>query len=99
MPTLSQCSNVENTALLILKEKGYQVWEDEGLDSVRAEKDGWDFLSDTAVGLLGLIAIFEFHSPEGHKEYWWRIREPWILDKLPKEPKPFQSVMGKNSND
>ncbi len=92
MPTLSEHSNVHNTALILLGRKGYQVWEEQKL--YFAEKDGWDFCADDPVQLLGLISIFDTLSPTEYSDYWWRIREPWIRDDVPGTPEPFKSVMG-----
>lgn len=95
MPTLSEHTNVENTALVILQEKGYQTWQDGKTGHLWAEKQGWDFLADSAVALLGLVAIYEHTSPATCTDYWWRRREPWLRDKLPSAPEPFESVMRK----
>jgi hypothetical protein len=44
------------------------------------------------VQLLGAVAIFETLKPEGFREYWWQIREPWLRDDVPGEPRPFKAV-------
>lgn len=97
MPALSIYSNVENTALVILTQKGYQVWRDKEKQFVYAEKDGWDFAGQSFAELLGAVSIFEWHSPAAYAEYWWRIREPWLLDEVPQEPRsPFTPVWEKH---
>jgi hypothetical protein len=58
MPTLSEYSNVYNTALNILDKKGFSVWYDESLEMFFAERNGWDFMSETPCGLLGIVSIY-----------------------------------------
>jgi hypothetical protein len=86
MPALSEYTNVYNTALVVLQQKGFQVWYDKKLDAYLAEKDGWDFLSQTPCGLLGVIAIFEHKRPSAYGEYWWKEDEPDLFQKLPERP-------------
>lgn len=90
MPALSYYANVHNTALVILERKGYRVWT-EG-ETYRAEKDGWDFLADDPVQLLGVVSIYEFHRPTSFREYWWKIDEPWLRDSLPTAAPEFTPV-------
>jgi len=92
MAALSEHSNVYNTALIVLTQKGYQLWYDEGTDDYCAEKDGWDFRSPTPCGLLGLVAIFEYKRPDALTEYWWRESGPDLYGrgKLPPVPKAFR---------
>lgn len=71
MPTLSQYTNVFDTALALLHAKGYQVWRDDVAQLFYAERDGWDFAADDPVGLLGVIGIFEAVQPAEYREYWW----------------------------
>ncbi|MFK7850590.1 MAG: hypothetical protein AB8D78_06390 [Akkermansiaceae bacterium] len=92
MPALTAYSNTENTALVILQRKGYQVWFDQDTESFWCEKDGWDFSASGATELLGAVAFREYHEPKEFKEYWWRIEEPWLLNNLPSEPQPFEPV-------
>ena len=86
MPALSEYSNVHNTALLILQQKGFQVWYDRKQDVYWAEKDGWDFMSDSPCGLLGVVAIFEHKQPSTYREYWWREDGPDVYRNLPDHP-------------
>lgn len=76
MPALYIYSNVENTALAILAAKGYRVWRNTTIDELMAEKDGWDFMGQTACELLAAVAIFEFQAPASYREYWWRVDAP-----------------------
>jgi hypothetical protein len=93
MPTLSQYTNVYNTAVALLRKKGFQVWRDEG-QRYWAERDGWDFLADDPVGLLGLVAIFEARCPPEWTEYWWRDAEASYAHRnLPAAPaRPYEPV-------
>jgi hypothetical protein len=95
MPALSEYSNVYNTALLILKQKGFQVWFDESTDLFGAEKDGWDFLADTPCGLLGVVAIFEHTQPSEYREHWWREQGEDLYSNLPRQPRPYTPVWKK----
>lgn len=72
MPTLSDYTNVYGEAVKILREKGYQVWQEGMSQMYCAEKDGWDFMAESPTALLGLVAIFEHRLPKRYTEYWWR---------------------------
>jgi hypothetical protein len=76
MPALGAYTNVLNTALVILQRKGFRVWSDEKEENWYAEKDGWDFMADDPIQLLGLVAIFEHQRPTEFSEYWWQLQEP-----------------------
>ncbi len=93
MPALFEYTNVYGTALQIIKEKGYQIWYQEDDSTYWAEKDGWDFVSRSPCGLLGLIAIFECRKPQHYQEYWWRAEEVDLLSEVPKHPDPYESVL------
>ena len=95
MPTLSAYTNVENTALVILRQKGFQIWYDKELDCYCAEKGGWDFFANGAVELLGVVTIFEYHNPLNFREYWWKIDEPNLVRNLPSKPLPYKPVWEK----
>jgi hypothetical protein len=92
MPALSYYTNVHNTALVILQQKGFRVWTCREPDCVCAEKDGWDLWADDPVQLLGLAAIHDFHRPSDFREYWWRLNDPWLLDDLPSQPPDYTPV-------
>jgi hypothetical protein len=85
MPDLSAYLNVYNTALVVLDRKGWALSFDSSHDSWHAKKEGWEFLADNPIELLGLVAIYEHHAPTVKKEYWWKIDEPNILAKLDPE--------------
>jgi len=95
MPALSAHANTENTALVILTKKGYQVWHDTDADVYCAEKEGWDFSASTTTELLGVIGIFEFHKPTVFKEYWWSIQVPWIIESLSEQAQKYTPVWKK----
>lgn len=92
MPALGEYSNVYNTALLILQQKGFRTWYDEQTSLYGCERDGWDFLADSPTGLLGLVAIFEFKQPTVFREYWWREEGPQLYANLPKKPPDYTPV-------
>ena len=95
MPALSEYSNVYDTAVTILRKKGYQLWYDCHAELFCAELDGWDFQSDSPCGLLGLIAIYEFQSPGEYSEDWWKEASPDEYRKLPSSPKAYAPVWQK----
>lgn len=86
MPALSEYSNVYNSALLVLSQKGFQVWYDQNAQQYCAERDGWDFMSSSPCGLLGVVAIFEAKKPKQYAENWWREEGPLSYRKLPSLP-------------
>ncbi|MDC0721969.1 hypothetical protein [Nannocystis bainbridge] len=93
MPALSEHVNVWRSALNILAAKGYQVWVQDDGETFCAERDGWDFMADSPVSLLGLVSMLEHQSPEHYEEYWWRTPGKLDVSKLPSEPKPYVSVV------
>jgi hypothetical protein len=98
MASLSEYSNVYNTALLVLQKKGFQVWYDEQSNLYGAEKEGWDFLSESPCGLLGLVAIFEMKRPETYQEDWWREDGPDLYSNPPHAPREYLPVWGKKGS-
>jgi hypothetical protein len=92
MPSLGEYSNVYNTALLILQQKGFRVWYEEEANRWACERDGWDFFGDSPTGLLGLVAIFEYKRPVEWREYWWREDGPWVQDELPRTAPEYTPV-------
>jgi len=93
MATLADHTNVFNTALLVLQQKGYQLWHDAESHIYYAEKDGWDFASSSPVGLLGVVAIYDFLQPQAWKEYWWRLSDETLYRRLPgSPPQPYEPV-------
>jgi hypothetical protein len=92
MPALSEHGNVHSTAIALLREKGFQVWVEEGGENYWAEKDGWDFMADSPISLLGLVAIFEVRAPQQFRDYWWRLEPNTPTGKLPNAPVPYVPI-------
>jgi hypothetical protein len=92
MPALSEYSNVYNSAILILQEKGFRCWVDDATQTYRCEKGGWDFMAESPVGLLGLVAIFEHIAPIQYREYWWRKEGDPVFETLTHDPPDFLAV-------
>jgi hypothetical protein len=92
MPALGAYSNVLNTALVVLERKGFRVWSDEAQENWYAERDGWDFIADDPIQLLGLVSIFEHRKPTEFREYWWQLQEPYLIDNVPKAPPDYVPV-------
>ena len=101
MPALSEYSNVYDTAIAVLHSKGFRVWYDDSANCFCAERDGWDFVSESPCGLLGLISIYEFHQPKAYSEYWWRIEAATNSRNLPNKPPSYTPVwrISQNHND
>jgi hypothetical protein len=85
MPDLSSYINVFNTALVIVERKGWSLRYDKTQDFWFAQKNGWELLADNPIELLGLVSIYEYHSPKKRVEYWWKIDEPDLLTKFDPE--------------
>jgi hypothetical protein len=78
MASLASHPNVWNTCLEILHRKGFDLAielhpRDDGADAFRAERDGFDFVADDPIELLGLVAIYEHVEPVAWKPYWWSV--------------------------
>ena len=98
MAALADYTNVYDTALAILARKGYQLWYVESTKTYWAERNGWDFTSDSPVGLLGVVAILDFHAPGGWSEYWWRMPPSGLYRNLPDHPsKPYVPVFSQKA--
>ena len=95
MPALSYYSNVHNTALVVLRRKGYRLWTEQKGEVFCAEKDGWDFMAFDPVQLLGIVAIYEAHQPTEHREYWWKLDKPNLYDTIPTKPPKYKPVWKK----
>ncbi len=87
MPDLSSYLNVYNTALVVLERQGWVLRYDKEHEWWFAQKDGWEFLADNPIELLGLVGIYEHHGPKEKREYWWKIDEPDLLSHLDPEVK------------
>lgn len=89
MAALYAYANVESTAIELLRTKGFQVWKDDAA-MIWAERDGWDFVADSACALLGAVAIYESIRPTEFRQYWWRLHQEPI--ELPRDPQPYRAV-------
>jgi hypothetical protein len=78
--SLSTTYATHNPALIILREKGYELLiipdKDEGGSTYVAKASGRRFAATGGAELLGLIAIWENHGED------WNKQEPYILDEL-----------------
>jgi hypothetical protein len=76
--SLVASGNTYNPCLIVLRDKGYELWLEKGEDHSLwcARKDGQSFLAYSAPELLGLVTLWEHHG-EG-----WNRQEPDILDEL-----------------
>lgn len=92
MPALGAAANVLNTALVVIQRKGFHVWSDKTENYWYAEKDGWDFMADDPIQLLGLIAIFEHQKPTEFREYWWQIQEPYLVESVPHQAPHYKPI-------
>lgn len=97
MAALADHTNVFDTALSVLSRKGFQLWYDEDARLYWAEKDGWDFCSESPVGLLGVVSIFEFVEPATWTEYWWNLRSG-LYRNLPATSRPYEPVCGRHDS-
>ncbi|SFR77248.1 hypothetical protein SAMN05428960_1417 [Mitsuaria sp. PDC51] len=95
MAALSEYTNVYNTALNVLKQKGFRLWRDVDTDMYCAEKNGWDFMADNPCSLLGLIAIHEWKAPAQYTEYWWKDDSERLYGKLDSAAPEFTPVYEK----
>jgi len=85
MSDLSAYLNVYNTALVVLQRKGWALRYDKEHEWWFAQKDGWEFLADNPIELLGLVGIYEHNAPEEKREYWWKIDEPDLFSQFDPE--------------
>lgn len=92
MSRLSSHTNVYNTCLRLIREKGYNINlegdtdEDDIIipDSLIwiAEKGEYDFLAHNPIELLGLVCIHEKIQPEKDEPYWWSVDGEDIYSEL-----------------
>ena len=100
--SLASHANVYNTCLRILRRRGYSLRLEYGADVGEAdesplwvaEKDGFRFMADNAVELLGLTAVFEFVKPEKDEPYWWTVDGPDIWSELREDQPPAAGEAG-----
>jgi hypothetical protein len=85
MPDLSSYPDVFNTCLVLIDRQGFKLSHDGPQDTWSAERDGYSFLADNPVELLGLTTIYLKLKPTQKAEYWWRLDEPNLLGTLDPE--------------
>ncbi len=81
---IREAGNTQNPSLLVLREKGYDLWiepdeeEESEFTDWRAEKDGRQFSATDPNALLGLVAMQEWRGDN------WQLKksEPSISDEL-----------------
>ena len=95
MAALAEYSNVYNTALILMDQKGYRLWYDRKKELYCAEKDGWDFMAESPLSLLGIVAIFEQKSPSTYREYWWKEEGKDIYQNLPEQAPEYKPIYAK----
>jgi hypothetical protein len=75
-------ANVYNTCLRILRSRGFAPRVEGELTADGcyptsaqwfAEKEGFSFIADNPVELLGLVAIYDHVHPEDDRPYWWAV--------------------------
>jgi hypothetical protein len=96
MPKLGSAGNVHNSCLRLLRTRGYQLHAEEisanGDLFWYAEKDGFSFVGDNPIELLGLTAIYEALSPIDAKSaqpYWWVIEGENIYSEIMDAALPY----------
>ncbi|MFO0810190.1 MAG: hypothetical protein U0746_16335 [Gemmataceae bacterium] len=76
--SLVASGNTYNPCLLVLRQKGYDLWLERGDDGSLwcARRDGQTFVAYTGSELLGLVALWEAFGPA------WNRQEPDVYGKL-----------------
>jgi hypothetical protein len=72
-----------NTSLFLIKKHGFTIrYEKKGSKFWIAEKNGFRFVGDNPLDLLGLVAIYLEIKPKEESEYWWKLDEPNIIGEI-----------------
>jgi hypothetical protein len=76
--SLVASGNTYNPCLIVLREKGYELWLEKGDERSLwcARKDGQSFLAYSGPELLGLVALWEHFGED------WNRQQPDVLDEL-----------------
>lgn len=91
---LASSANVRNTCLRILRDRGFTLKVQGEIDDDLcyptdalwiAEKDGFRFVGDNPIELLGLVGIYDHIKPNEESPYWWRIEGADIWSELMSE--------------
>ena len=79
---LGSNANVHNSCLRILRNRGFDLKVQGQIDAELcyptdalwiAEKDGFRFMADNPIELLGLVGIYDYVKPKEDVPYWWRV--------------------------
>ena len=78
MASLVSHVNVWETCLQLMNRRGYSLKmtyaDEEGDDRLStwsAAKDGFTFVADDPIQLLGLVTVYEDVQPQEDRPYWW----------------------------
>lgn len=94
MAPLASHINVWETCLQLMQRRGYSLTvscadpddDDSAPDTWHASKDGFTFVADDPVQLLGLTAVYEDVRPDEDRPYWWSATtdrtKPGLYDRL-----------------
>jgi hypothetical protein len=86
--------NVYNSCLIILCDCGFYIEAQGEIDaelcyptdsSWIAEKDGFRFIADNPIELLGLVRIYDYVKPKEDLPYWWRIEWKYLWSEIMSE--------------
>jgi hypothetical protein len=104
MASLSSHINVWETCLQLMNRRGYRLEmsyaddEDGGLSTWSAAKDGFTFMADDPIQLLGLITVYEDVQPEDNRAYWWCAKtdrsHPGLYDQLIEQAIAIEEARG-----
>ncbi|MDQ1920067.1 hypothetical protein [Massilia pseudoviolaceinigra] len=95
--SLGSHANVYNTCLLILRDRGFKMHVEGELDDEGcyptdllwiAEKDGFRFMADNPIELLGLVGVYDHMQPSEDRPYWWRKEGEDVRDQIMSEAFP-----------
>jgi hypothetical protein len=92
VPALGEYANVFDTALAVIRSKGFDLWRDDETGEFWGQRDGWDVVADSPIALLGLVSIIEHQNPAEYAEYWWRHEDGVDFRALPTDPPAYTSV-------
>ena len=78
LSSLTAAGNTYNPSLTVLRDKGYDLWVEEGAESLiwSAAKDGHEFAGYSPPELLGIVVLWE------HLGEHWNRQRPDILREL-----------------
>jgi hypothetical protein len=89
--SLGSHANAYNTCLRILRARGFALRVEGEMTADGcyptdalwvAEKEGFSFLGDNPIELLGLVAVYDHVRPTEPRPYWWSVDGPDIWGEL-----------------